>query len=181
MVLMLMGIGGVVAVGFTQGAKQELDNQRLLHNKRVLEEAKQALLMYAYRYPETALAFNGSDRGPGRLPCPDNDNNGTPDTFNNCIDTGVAVVGRFPWAANGMDFYDIRDASGQRLWYAVSQNFNNFDAFDIINSDSATFGTITVHDQTGELLYDGSAAGIAAVIIAPGPATARNGVTSTLR
>ena len=174
MVLALMGIGGVVVVGFTQGAKQEVDQQRFLHNQRVLEEAKHALLMYAYRYPETAWAFNGTVRGPGRMPCPDADNNGTPDPLTNCISAGDAVVGRFPWAANGMNFHDIRDASGQRLWYAVSQNYNNFDALDVINSD--TYGTITVHDQTGALLYDGSAAGIAAVIIAPGPTIDRNGV-----
>ena len=173
-VLGLMGIGGVVLVGFTQGAKQEVDNRRYQHNQRVLEEAKQALLMYAYRYPEIA----GPARGPGRLPCPDTDNTGTPnpDLVSFCIDngTGEAMVGRFPWRANGMEFYDARDASGERLWYAVSQDFNFFDDASIVNSDLV--GSITIHDQNGQQLYDGAADGIAAVIIAPGPPIDRNGV-----
>jgi len=52
MVVGLMGIGGVVIAGFTQGAKQDTEHQRYLHNQRVLREAKQALLQYAYNYPQ---------------------------------------------------------------------------------------------------------------------------------
>ena len=37
-----------------------------------------------------------------------------------------------------------------------------------INSDST--GTISIFDQTGNLLYDGATNGVAAVIIAPGSA-----------
>ncbi len=173
LVLFLMGIGGVVTAGFTQNIKKSADHERFLHNKRVLKEAKQALLMYAYRYPETALEFNGTIRGPGRLPCPDTNDSGTPNPVANCIAGGNAMVGRFPWNANGMQFYDVRDASNERLWYAVSQNFANPD-LDVINSD--TPGTITIYDQTGSLIYDGSVAGVAAVIIAPGPAIDRAGV-----
>lgn len=174
MVLGLMGVGGVVIAGFTQQAKQDVDQQRYQHNQRVLEEAKQALLMYAFRYPEIT---GNPNRGPGRLPCPDTDNTGTPNglvgTF--CIDGGGdAMVGRFPWNANGMEFYDARDASGQRLWYAVSQDFNNMNNASVINSDSV--GSITIHDQNGQRLYDGAVEGIVAVIIAPGPAIDRNGV-----
>ena len=176
MVLAILGIAGVVGAGFTQNVKKTVDRERYLHNEQVLKEAKQALLMYAYRYPETALAFNGTIRGPGRLPCPDTDapgGAGTPNPVADCIAGGIAVVGRFPWNANGMDFYDVRDAANERLWYAVSQNFANPD-LDVINSD--TLGTITIHDQSGTVLYDGSVAGVAAVIIAPGPAIDRGGV-----
>jgi hypothetical protein len=52
-VLLLMGVGGVVLAGFTQQARQELEVQRYQHNQRVLQEAKQALLMFAYNYPQT--------------------------------------------------------------------------------------------------------------------------------
>jgi len=69
-----MGIGGVVIAGFTQDAKQKVDHEKYLHNKRVLAEAKQALLQFAYNYPTT------NQRCPGRLPCADTDNDGTPDT-----------------------------------------------------------------------------------------------------
>ena len=168
MLVVLMGIGGVVAAGFTQGVKQQADHERYLHNQRVLREAKQALLQYAYNYPQ----FNGE--GPGRLPCPDTDNDGNPGDAGP-LDLAICEsVGRFPWKDSGMQFYDARDASNERLWYAVSDNFFNLGGGPVINSNST--GTITIHDQAGVRLYDGSVAGIAAIIIAPGPAIERNGV-----
>jgi len=173
LVLALMGVGGVVIAGYTQGAKQQTEHQQYLHNERVLKEAKQALLQYAYNYP-----VNNSGRGPGRLPCPDTDNDGSPNSSFNCI-SGSAMVGRFPWNDDGMDFYDARDASGSRLWYAVSQNFANSispTVNDVINSD--TQGTITVADVSGAILHDATStpsSGVVAVIIAPGPAIDRNG------
>jgi hypothetical protein len=165
MVLGLMTMGGIVIAGYTQDARQSLELRRYQHNQRVLNEAKQALLLYAYRYPELF------DRGPGRLPCPDTDTNdlGTPNPGPACIAAANATVGRLPWNADGMEFYDARDASGERLWYAVSNKFANFVAANAINSD--TEGSITVYDQNGAVIYDGGAnTGVAAVIIAPGPA-----------
>ncbi len=76
-----------------------------------------------------------------------------------------------------MNLYDIRDADGERLWYAVSSTFRPQAA--IVNSD--TSGNLTLRDQQGNVIYDGSNPGglaqygIAAVIIAPGAVTARNG------
>jgi hypothetical protein len=167
MVLALMGIGGVVMAGFTQDAKKQVDHQKYIHNKRVLEEAKQALLQFAYNYPET------NQLGPGRLPCADTDNDGTPNSvFGPCTQ-----LGRFPWNQQNLNLYDIRDADGQRLWYAVSSNFATQGAgAGTVNSDS--FGTITIRDQVGNFIYDASGGGdgVAAVIIAPGAETARNGV-----
>jgi hypothetical protein len=165
MVLGLMGVGGIVMAGFTQGAKKQVDHQKYLHNKRVLEEAKQALLQFAYNYPET------NQLGPGRLPCADTDNDGTPNPlFGLCTQ-----LGRLPWNQQNLNLYDIRDADGQRLWYAVSSNFATQTA-GTVNSNS--FGTITIRDQMGNFIYDASGGGdgVAAVIIAPGAATARNGV-----
>ena len=69
--LMFMGIGGAVLASFTKEARRDLEERKYQHNQRVLAEAKQALLMYAYNYPEIAATFNGTIRGPGRLPCPD--------------------------------------------------------------------------------------------------------------
>jgi hypothetical protein len=159
MLLGLMGMGGVVLAGFTQQTKQDLELQRVEHNRTVLKEAKQALLMFAYSYPDT------TGGGPGRLPCPDVDNDGTVDGAGTC-----AQVGRFPYAdarlktiRNGR----LEDASGETLWYAVSDTFDNVAGGGTINSD--TTGAITLVDQSGGILYDGNGAGIAAVIIAPGP------------
>ena len=83
MVLALMGIGGVVLAGFTQGVKQQSEHERYLHNQRVLKEAKQALLQYAYNYPQLGP---GQNDGPGRLPCPDTDNDGL-----ECLITGTGI------------------------------------------------------------------------------------------
>ncbi|MDH3858858.1 MAG: hypothetical protein OEV07_12770 [Gammaproteobacteria bacterium] len=165
--LALMGIGGVVVAGFTQDAKQQVEHEKYLHNKRVLAEAKQALLQFAYNYPAT------NQRGPGRLPCADTDNDGTPNTvIGTCIQ-----LGRLPWGQPDLNLYDIRDADGQRLWYAVSDSFaTNVAGGNVINSDA--FGTITIRDQVGNIIFDGSTGnGVAAVIIAPGAPTARAGVT----
>ena len=165
MVVVLMGIGGVAITGFTRGAKQDTEHQRYLHNQRMLKEAKQALLQYAYNYPIT------NDLGPGRLPNADTDNDG--------ISEDGSTFGRLPWAQPNLNLYDIRDADGQRLWYAVSSSFRPQAA--AINS--STSGTITLRDQTGGIIFDGSNAadldqyGIAAVIIAPGAVTDRNGVS----
>lgn len=168
MLLFLIGAGGVVATGFTQDAKRQVDHERFLHNKRVLEEAKRALLQFAYNYPVT------NQRGPGRLPCADTDNDGTPNPlFGTCIQ-----LGRLPWNQPNLNLYDIRDADGERLWYAVSSNFaTNVAVPNFINSDA--FGTITLRDQVGNIIYDasGGGEGVAAVIIAPGAITARNGVS----
>ena len=164
MVVVFMGIGGVVASHFTQGVKLRAEHERYLHNERVLREAKQALLQFAYNYPQ----FN--DEGPGRLPCPDSDNDGLP----NLTAPTCQSVGRFPWAEPELNFYDVRDASNERLWYAVSSAFYNLGGGPIVNS--ASTGTITVQDRSGAVLYNGAANGVAAVIIAPGPPIDRNGV-----
>ncbi len=71
MVVALMGIGGVVITGFTQDVKRQTEHERYLHNQRILKEAKQALLQYAYNYPKMGP---GQNDGPGRLLCPDTDN-----------------------------------------------------------------------------------------------------------
>ena len=163
-VLALMTMGGLILIGFSEGMLEAAEAKKFEHNKRVLEEAKQALLQSAYNYPTT------NDLGPGRLPCADTDNDGVAD----CGST----FGRLPWAQANLNLYDIRDADGERLWYAVSSSFRPQAA--IINSD--TSGTLTLRDQGGNVIYDGSNPGgltqygVAAVIIAPGAITARNGV-----
>ena len=174
-VLLMMGIGGVVIGGFTQQVKKDVEFEKFLHNKRVLEQAKQALLQFAYNYPVT------NQNGPGRLPCPDTNNNGAPNSAINCS----TFLGRLPWNQQNLNLYDIRDADGQRLWYAVSKNFSTQEAGSVNNPappgdpylNSAVWGTITLRDQAGNIIFDASANnGVAAIIIAPGAETARNGV-----
>ena len=165
-VLMLMGVGGFALVGYSQGILKQVEVKKFKHNTRVLKEAKQALLQFVYNYP----VLSTPSIGPGRLPNADTDNDGIPD--------GGSTFGRLPWAQAGLNLYDIRDANGERLWYAISSSFRPQAA--IVNSD--TSGNLTLRDQQGNVIYDGSNPGgldqygIAAVIIAPGAVTARNGV-----
>jgi hypothetical protein len=180
MVVALMGLGGAVMTGFTLGVKQQTEHERYLHNQRVLEDAKRALLQYAYNYPQLGP---GQDDGPGRLLCPDTDNDGFEDGNIDCIDTTsgapVAMVGRFPWKDARLNFHEAKDASGEVLWFAVSSNFAR-GLNSLVNSD--TNGTIAIEDRSGALLHpatfavDVFGAGVAAVIFAPGPAIARDGV-----
>ncbi len=64
-VLAIMGAGGLLLVEFTEGMRDAFESKKFEHNKRVLKEAKQALLQFAYNYPVT------NNGGPGRLPCAD--------------------------------------------------------------------------------------------------------------
>jgi hypothetical protein len=160
--VIMMGLGGIALTGFSQKVIKAVEKNRFEHNKDVLQQAKNALLMFAYNYPVTH-----SGQGPGRLPCPYNQipigaGSGYSGSISNAI---CESVGRLPWGHTNLELPEFKDADGEHLWYAVSKDFNN-SAFRVINSD--TKGTISIKDQTGNIIYDGAVAGIAAVIIAPG-------------
>ncbi len=148
----------------TAGMRRDQD----LATLQALAQAKDALIAYA-----VSVDLSGTKR-PGDLPCPDRDNDGKAGTTvplvtscGNAAGTTFQVrrLGRLPWLDLGLP--DIRDASGERLWYAVSSNFKENTRATTLNSDSA--GTITVRDANGNIIFDGSATtGVVAVIIAPG-------------
>jgi len=129
-------------------------NEREDRSMNALRKAKAALIAYAAS--EQWQAYKGQTTNqPGGLPCPDNNDTGaSPGICSAAADR----VGRLPWATIGGE--DLRDASGERLWYAVSSNFYK-NAANIINSD--TQGLLTV---TGAA----PASNVVAVVIAPGAA-----------
>jgi hypothetical protein len=165
--LALMGLGGIALAGFSQNALRAVEDSRFEHNREVLQEAKQALLMGAYNYPQFSVPLDG----PGRLPCPDTDNDGFAEATAALCD----LVGRFPWREPNLNFYNAMDASGENLWYAVSEEFReNAPTDGILNPESGVNKqNITLIDQTGVTIYDGAVNGIAAVVIGPGPAMTR--------
>jgi hypothetical protein len=117
------------------------------------------------------------DSLPGSLPCPDLV---THIPGSNVPDDGIAdlfagincpsYIGRLPWRTLGVA--DLRDADGERLWYALSPNFRDFASQVHIND--ASIGTLTVSGAT-------PLTNIAAIVFAPGAALngqARNGATN---
>ena len=130
-----------------------------------LAQAKEALIGYAVRVKISSSTLANQPR-PGDLPCPDTDNNGiSGDTTYTTCDLQSQRIGRLPWKTLGLP--DLRDSSGERLWYAVSNNFKNNTRTSLLNSD--TPGTITIRSSDGNVINDASLGnGAVAVIIAPG-------------
>ena len=138
-------------------------NEREQRSMNALRQAKVALIAYAaneqWQNTGGATPFQ-----PGALPCPDRDNNGIADDHDfpqKPCDTPLKRIGRFPWKTVGAD--DLRDASGESPWYAVSASFlrNTPSYTNVINSE--TLGQLAV---TGSV----SATNVVAILFAPGEA-----------
>jgi hypothetical protein len=117
---------------------------------------------------------------PGSLPCPDLV---THIAGSNVPDDGIAdlfagtncpsYVGRLPWRTLGLP--DLRDADGERLWYALSPNFRDYAGLVYIND--ASIGTLSVTGAT-------PVANVAAIVFSPGAALgeqSRNGAANQNR
>ncbi len=135
-----------------------------------LAEAKQALIAYSQNefFKKPCSAGKKCAR-PGDLPCPALDNSGKSEP--SCGDEEGSSgqdkrLGLFPWKTLGVG--DLRDGYGERLWYAVSNNYKNNTKKIPLNID--TLGTISLRDASGKIIYDGSKSnGLAALLISAGP------------
>jgi hypothetical protein len=159
------------------GSSLAMDARRDRVTERALAQAHEALLAYAAERPIDAAV------GPGYLPCPDTDDDGWAESTCGSLSGHLgqaARLGRLPWKTLGLP--DLRDGSGERLWYAVSTRHKGLlncaasrECRDM--SPATALGTITVRDPSGRVLHDGTLAdplradegGVAAVVIAPGP------------
>jgi hypothetical protein len=83
---------------------------RQSHAIETLARAKSALIAFAAENPNR----------PGGMPCPDRDGDGEAELT---CDRPEWRVGFLPWQT--LRTGDLRDASGSRLWYALSGNFRN--------------------------------------------------------
>jgi hypothetical protein len=159
------------ALAFNSLRNTQVVNESSRETEVALNEAKQALLGYS-----TGVNLqSGSSQRPGDLPCPDRYQPGSPNEgqATTPCPNPADRLGRLPWKTLGLP--DLRDSSGERLWYAVSANFVNnprtpcaANNNGCLNSDS--MGTISLFDNTNTLIQDGSVQDTAAiaVIIAPG-------------
>lgn len=159
--LAFMIMAFLIAIGLNR-SKAELSGERENRNLGVLTQAKAALIAYAASeqwqlYTSPAQPSNQ----PGGLPCPDTGPDTTPantGVSSGICSNGMSRVGRLPFATIGAD--DLRDASGERLWYAVSSNFYRNFGNNVINSDAQ--GLLSV---TG----NAPASNVIAIVFAPGP------------
>ncbi len=137
----------------------QIDAERAQRTSDALSQAKEALVAYAVQ----------DANRPGSLPCPDVNNDGWSKIEDYSGTNCVALVGRLPWKTLGLS--DLRDGSGERLWYAITNDFRS-------NAPMSTApGTPLNSNSVGSLSVTGtiSATQVVAVVLAPGPALIRQG------
>ena len=149
LLLVITLVLGAAAIFYSLTTATTPEIERDRKTAEALAKAKDALIAYA--------SGRDSTNRPGELPCPDTNNNGT--TESSC-NTAASRIGRLPWATLGIP--DLRDGSGERLWYAVSSNF--------LSSAKTTLNSNTV----GEFTVTGisPASNVIAIVFAPGTVVA---------
>jgi len=141
----------------------DLTAVRRNHNAAVLAEAKRALIGYlAMRAADT------SEDEPGALPCPEPAGSAGGASEGSAAGTlALPAVGRLPWKTLGID--QLRDASGEPLWYALADGWGKCGAAStVINSNCASSSADLC--WTGQLTVGGQANAAVALIMAPGAA-----------
>lgn len=160
MAILILIVGTLSIQYLNQSDLKKLKSQK---THQVLAEAKEALLAFSVNNFNIASSCSLNCPRPGDLPCPDLDNDGEAESSCN---TQAQRLGRLPWKTLGLN--DLRDGSGETLWYAVSEQYKNNTRQLPLNSD--TLGTISLRNAQGSLIYDattGSDSGLVALIIAP--------------
>lgn len=123
-----------------------------------LARAKDALIAYA-------VADNVR---PGELPCPDVNDDGKLVLGEDLIGSACAsLVGRLPWSTLGLP--DLRDDAGERLWYALSNDFHANGSV-ALNSDTAyvSANSLTLHGMEAVPVPS-----LVAIVFSPGAALRR--------
>jgi len=161
-------------------------NDRAQRTIDVLTKAKAALIAHAateqwqlYKaLPNTPATDPNTYFQPGALPCPDKDNDGDADCVGLGIGPNSSIIGRLPWKSMGID--DLRDSSGERLWYAVSHHFRKMQCSSpnvpagctTINSDTQACDTPACLAGESHLTVNGTApaSNLVAIVFAPGAA-----------
>ena len=126
--------------------------------EQALAQAKAALI--AWSVVQGDMGDKIHDR-PGSLPCPDLGDTGTAAT--SCESAKGSSLGRLPWKTLGIEAW--RDADGERLWYALSNNFRVSHSA-AINSD--TRGQLQLYAADGTTLLTPAGEELAAIIFSAG-------------
>jgi len=157
------------ALNFTSAG---ISNEREDRSMNALRQAKVALIAYAAS--EQWQKYKGEvTTQPGALPCPDILHDGTEDEEgdSDCVlPLTSSLIGRLPFKTLGIN--DLRDASGEQLWYALSANFRKASGTTVINSDTQPCDTPACNPSEIHLTVTGTApaSNVVAVLFAPGEA-----------
>lgn len=151
MVMLVILVLGASSILVSSLSSSGLRIERDKITAEALAQAKEALI---------GRAVSNDDR-PGSLPCPDTNNDGSSELLsgNDC----PSYIGRLPWKT--LRLSDLRDGSGERLWYALSPNFRD-DNSNPINSNNK--GTLQVYDNNGTNLLTPPGSEAVTVVFAPG-------------
>ena len=157
LILLFLGLflSGVTVV-LTALNNRALQLDRTLNLQREMQDVREKLLAYAAMYPEN-YTTSSPNNGPGRLPCPDADNDGQ----ENCTGTGLGRLPQFIDQTSGgmLGLSTLGIATDQQFWYAVHPNFWRTVTATAVNSATTTTFTL-----------DGGAQDVVALLIAPGEA-----------
>ena len=157
---MVLLIGAFFALGSVNFASQRVARDSATTD--ALLAAKAALVAYAV----------ADSNRPGELPCPDVNDDGKLVLNEDFVGSNcVSLIGRIPWITLGLP--DLRDDAGERLWYALSDDFHANGNVPL-NSDTA-FRPANV-----SLAVSGQhpAANLVAIVFSPGAALLRQGGAS---
>ncbi len=152
-VIMVVAIAAILVGSLSYSA---LNSARQERTSSALAQAKDALLGRAA----------SDDNMPGSLPCPDTNNDGDEEPISGNVCPNY--IGRLPWRT--LQLPDLRDGSGERLWYALSPDFRKHDPINPTPSplNSDTKGTLLVYDTNGTSLLTQPGYSAVAAIFAPG-------------
>lgn len=151
LLLVVAGIGALT-IYFSAATRARLASDQT--TVAALAQARDALIGYA-----VSVDTSGAPGPrPGELPCPSRTalTDGTPAGIATTPCNGLAI-GYLPWRTLGLP--ELRDGSGELLWYAVSTGFKNNPRVYPLNSDTA--GEFTVTGTT-------AANNVIAIVFAPG-------------
>jgi len=177
LILLVIALG-ILAVTVFVGmlSSSDIQNRQNKTTAAALAEAKAAVIGFALANQDT----------PGGLPYPDRAKDGNYDGHGDCVTNGFnnsQLLGKFPTLVEdgcGASIpafeTDPRDAAGERVWYAVSQNLVKRAGGNFLTINTTSLATppptpntwLTVHDQNGNVLANN----VAFLIIAPAVALA---------
>lgn len=145
MVMLVILVMGGAAFLVSSLSTTALKTARQEKTAEALAQAREALIGRAAK----------DENMPGSLPCPDTDNDGSAELLSGNV--CPSYIGRLPWRT--LKLPDLRDESGERLWYVLSTNFRDDNSAQPLNSNSQ--GQLSI---TGNLAMGN----VAAIVIAPG-------------